>query len=81
VFVRGVSKKLREKEKVRAPRKKRGFSFSFLFFFCPFLLLFSFWVKVRIRCTEILGLSDFLALLLSCTHLLIVHFLRDCLGQ
>jgi len=52
--------------------KKRGFSF---------LLLFSFWAKVRIGCIGALGLSSFLALLFPCTHLLIVNFLWDCLRQ
>jgi hypothetical protein len=52
--------------------KKRGFSF---------LLLFSFWVEVRIGCIGALGLSGFLTLLFPCTHLLIVDFLWDCLRQ
>jgi hypothetical protein len=36
---------------------------------------------VRIGCIKALGLSGFLPLLLSCTHLLIVDFLGDCLCQ
>jgi hypothetical protein len=44
-------------------------------FFFPFVIILL-WAKWELGVIEALGLSDFLTLLLSCTHLLIVDFLQ-----
>ena len=44
-------------------------------FFFPFVIILL-WAKCELGVIETLGLNGFLALLLSCTHLLIVNFVR-----